>query len=120
MVPKIRVKKQQLKSELESVVRGKTTLKTFFKSGTEIQQLQANLTKQIEELEDDEKSCHQLELYLDSYLIGQSQRFKQEKIEDFAHIVREMATINVDNSNHSSGYFSKLLSDPKLTHANKE
>ena len=41
--------------------------------------------------------------------------FKKQKLEEFSEVVREISQIEVENSNHGASYWSKFLSDPKLT-----
>ena len=114
-IPKIKARRQQLGSEWQSAISGSLSFKTFFKSGNEKKTYANQIKKQIDELDEDEKSCHNLGLYLDSYICQMSFQFKLEKIDDYAHIVREMSSVNIDNSNNSASYYSKLLSDPKMT-----
>ena len=35
--------------------------------------------------------------------------FKKEKVENFSKILREISTIEVENSNHGASYWSKVL-----------
>lgn len=42
--------------------------------------------------------------------------FKKEKVETFHVILREMASIEVENSNIGATYWSKVLSNSNLKH----
>lgn len=42
--------------------------------------------------------------------------FKKEKIENFSRILRELSSIEVDNSNLGACYWSKVLSNSNLKH----
>ena len=42
--------------------------------------------------------------------------FKKEKVENFQMIMREMANIEVENSNVGATYWSKVLSNSNLKH----
>ena len=42
--------------------------------------------------------------------------FKKEKINNFSYILREMSSIEVDNSNVGATHWSKVLSNSNLKH----
>ena len=49
------------------------------------------------------------------HLIEYSSAFKKNKVEDFSAIVREIAFVEVENSNHQANFWSRFLQDPKMT-----
>ena len=115
MCHKIRQKKQQTQKELQACSDGKTTLKTFFKGANETKRYQEDLTRQIKILDNTETSYEKLAIILEIELMKFCGVFKKQKIDDFTEIVREMSQVEVENSNHGANFWSKLLSDPKLT-----
>ena len=54
-------------------------------------------------------------MIIDLHLCSYSGTFKKNKVEDFSAIVREIAQIEVDNSNHQANFWSRVLQDPKMS-----
>ena len=96
---KVRAKKESLLKELDASKSGRTTLRTFFQSRNEKANFQEELEEQIKLLRGTESSYQKLTCILNQHWQGQIQTFKQEKLEDFSEIVRQMAQIEIDNSN---------------------
>lgn len=66
-------------------------------------------------MESSERNYTKLLVIIDLHLIQYSVTFKRSKVEDFSAIVREIAQIEVDNSNHQANFWSSFLQDPKMT-----
>ena len=115
VIQKIKAKKLSVQKELDNSVNGRTTLKTFFKSSNEKQSYNTALQKQISQLESTSISYSKLAIIVDLHLLKYSSNFKKSKIEDFTAIVREIAQIEVDNSNEQANFWSRTLQDPKLS-----
>ena len=66
-------------------------------------------------MDNTEISYEKLSIILEIELLKFCGNFKKQKIEEFSEAVREISQIEVENSNHGASYWSKFLSDPKLT-----
>jgi len=75
------------------------------------------LQKQIEQADSQIDALITIGIILDWHL-GEvvMPLFKKEKLENFHIIMREMAAIEVENSNVGATYWSKVLSNSNLKH----
>lgn len=64
-------------------------------------------------IDEQSKMVQIVELYFCDRLIPE---FKHEKIDNFSKILREMSSIEVENSNVGASYWSKVLSNSNLKH----
>ena len=102
---------------MDKLLVGKKSIKTFFKSRTEKDSYSINLQRQIEKAEKEIDALITIGIILDWHL-GEviMPLFKKEKVENFHIIMREMAAIEVENSNVGATYWSKVLSNSNLKH----
>ena len=89
-----------MQKELANSINGRTTLKNFFKSSNEKQSYIDSLAEQIRKLDSTERSYSRLIIIINVHLTKYSSSFKKNKVDDFSSIVREIASIEVENSNH--------------------
>jgi len=54
-------------------------------------------------------SYTKLAIIIDKHLLEFSSSFKKSKVEDFSAIVREIAQIEVENSNQQASFWSRAL-----------
>lgn len=92
-------------------------MRTLFKSRSEKDTYSVTLQKQIEQADKQIDAYITIGIILDWHL-GEivMPLFKKEKVENFTIIMREMASIEVENSNIGATYWSKVLSNSNLKH----
>lgn len=117
MLQKTISRKAGLTSELEKLIGGRKSIRTLFKSRSEKDTYAVNLQTQIDQLDKSIEGLIMIGIILDWHL-GDTimPLFKKEKVENFHLILREMAAIEVENSNIGATYWSKVLSNSNLKH----
>jgi hypothetical protein len=117
LLQKTNAKKQGYISERDKLHGGKKSFKMLFKSKTEMESYGGTLDKQIEQADKSIEGLIMIGIILDWHL-GEviMPLFKKEKVENFHTIVRQMAGIEVENSNVGATYWSKVLSNSNLKH----
>jgi len=99
------------------LIGGRTSIKTFFKSRSEKDTYSLTLKKQIEAADKSIEGLIMLGIIIDWHLSEVVMpQFKKEKIENFNIILRDMASIEVENSNVGATYWSKVLYNSNLKH----
>jgi hypothetical protein len=110
--------------ELEEKIQGSislslSTFKTLFKNNEEKHQYNIQLQREIDRLHNEEVACSKLSFVTDYYLLAQANQFKALKLDEFARVVRDMSTTEIDNSNTTAEFWSNLLSShPNLKLSN--
>lgn len=117
MLQKTISRKAGLASELEKLIGGRKSIRTLFKSRSEKDTYAVNLQTQIDQSDKSIEGLIMIGIILDWHL-GDTimPLFKKEKVENFHLILREMAAIEVENSNIGATYWSKVLSNSNLKH----
>ena len=71
----------------------------------------------MNQLDSTQNSYSKLKIIIDKRLLDYATSFKRNKVEDLSAIVREVAQLEVENSNQQASFWSRALQDPKLSSA---
>ncbi|CDW84248.1 UNKNOWN [Stylonychia lemnae] len=117
LIQKMSAKKLSQQNELDKLLGGKKSIRTFFKSSNEKQNYSITLQKQIDQTDKQIEGLISMGIVLDWHLGDfMMPTFKKDKIDNFSHILREMSSTEVENSNVGAMHWSKVLSNQNLKH----
>eukprot|EP00347_Sterkiella_histriomuscorum_P006955 403350798 len=117
LIQKLSTKKLTQQTELDKLLGGKKSLRTLFKSSNEKQNYSITLQKQIDQIDKQIEGLISMGIVLDWHLGDMMMpMFKKDKIDNFSQILRQMSSIEVENSNLGAVHWSKVLSNQNLKH----
>ena len=111
---KLEAKKSSTQKDLESVSTGKTTVSTLFKNSSDASSMANKIESTDREILASQMLGDLLTIYIGDKVIP---AFKKEKLQLYHRILKQFTVIEISNSHQLAGFWSNVLSNPKVSAA---